>query len=586
MCGINGFNFLDTDKINKMMTLTENRGPDAKGVFETQEMTLGHNRLSIIDLSKEANQPFNEDHLTIIFNGEIYNYKSLKEKLISKGIKFKTNSDTEVIIKLFKEYGEDSFKMLSGIFAIAIWNSKENELSLIRDIVGVKPLYYYHDINEKKFYFSSLIKSILLSKKDREINNQALNYYLNFWHNDLSETTFKKIYKVLPGELIKFKDNQLSKKKLLRFDFNKKLINPKKEIIRIFEKQLVSDVPVAISLSGGVDSNLIFSIMNKKIGNKFKTYSVRFEDGTNVDADVAKINSQAHNLENIQINVSHNDFIESLEKIVEILEEPVGNQNSIANYILSQKIGEKVLFTGDGGDEIFSGYNKYKSIFLLSILSKMKFLNIFSFLPSKNLSRLKFKNPEEFYLSFSEQNLMNNQDEYFNFFEKINYNDLKFNHEINRDQSILNNVMFLDIQSWIQNDSLVRNDKIFMNNGVEVRVPFLDQEMIELFLYTKDYKKIGFFQNNKPYIKKLFKGELNSLAKKKQGFDSPFSFWLQNKLFDFAKNILTKDYYDGSKYLNYDHIQNFIKNFKKDGKNPYLLWSLVVLQVYLKKFNF
>ena len=265
MCGINGFNFLDTDKINKMMTLTENRGPDAKGVFETQEMTLGHNRLSIIDLSKEANQPFNEDHLTIIFNGEIYNYKSLKEKLITKGIKFKTNSDTEVIIKLFKEYGEDSFKMLSGIFAIAIWNSKENELSLIRDIVGVKPLYYYHDINEKKFYFSSLIKSILLSKKDREINNQALNYYLNFWHNDLSETTFKRIYKVLPGELVKFKDNQLSKKKLLRFDFNKKIINPKKEIIRIFEKQLVSDVPVAISLSGGVDSNLIFSIMNKKI---------------------------------------------------------------------------------------------------------------------------------------------------------------------------------------------------------------------------------------------------------------------------------------------------------------------------------
>jgi len=586
MCGINGFNFLDKNKIQKMMSLTENRGPDAKGIFETEKMTLGHNRLSIIDLSKEANQPLTDDYLTIIFNGEIYNYKNLKEKLILKGVKFKTNSDTEVILKLFKEYGEDSFKMLSGIFAIAIWDSNKNELNLIRDIVGVKPLYYYHNINEKKFYFSSLIKPILLSKKDNQINDKALNYYLNFWHNDLSETTFKDIFKVQPGELVKFKENKIYKKKILNFDFSKKILNPKDEIKRIFEKQLVSDVPVAISLSGGVDSNLIFSIMKEKIGNKFKTYSVKFEDGKNIDANVAQYNSQIHNFENIQVNVTHNDFIDSIEKIVEIMEEPVGNQNSIANYILSQKITEKVLFTGDGGDEIFTGYDKYKSIFLLSTLSKMKFINIFNFFSSKNFSRLKFNKAEQFYLSFSEQNLMQHQNKYFNKFEKINYQDLSFNHKININESILNNVMFLDIQTWIQNDSLTRNDKIFMNSGVEVRVPFLDQEMIENFLYIKDYKKIGFFQNNKPYLRSLFKNELNHLTKKKQGFDSPFSFWLQNKLFDFAKSILTKDYYNGEKYLNYNYIQDFVKNFKRDGKNPYLLWSLIVLQVYLKKFNF
>ena len=349
---------------------------------------------------------------------------------------------------------------------------------------------------------------------------------------------------------------------------------------------MVSDVPVAISLSGGVDSNLIFSIMKEKIGNKFKTYSVKFEDGKNIDANVAQYNSQIHNFENIQVNVTHNDFIDSIEKIVEIMEEPVGNQNSIANYILSQKITEKVLFTGDGGDEIFTGYDKYKSIFLLSTLSKMKFINIFNFFSSKNFSRLKFNKAEQFYLSFSEQNLMQHQNKYFNKFEKINYQDLSFNHKININESILNNVMFLDIQTWIQNDSLTRNDKLFMNSGVEVRVPFLDQEMIENFLYIKDYKKIGFFQNNKPYLRSLFKNELNHLTKKKQGFDSPFSFWLQNKLFDFAKSILTKDYYNGEKYLNYNYIQDFVKNFKRDGKNPYLLWSLIVLQVYLKKFNF
>ena len=562
MCGINGFNFSDNEKIKKMMNITKNRGPDAEGIFENENITLAHNRLSIIDLSKEANQPFTDENLTITFNGEIYNFQSLKEELIKLGHKFNTSSDTEVIIKLYKQFGDESFKMLSGIFAFAIWNENTSELKLVRDIVGVKPLYYYHDIKNKKFYFSSLIKPILLSKNDNLINDAAFNYYKNFWHNDQVETIFKNIFKVQPGELITFKNNELLKKKILEFNFSKTIFNPKSEIKRIFSKQFISDVPVALSLSGGVDSNLIFSIMKENLNTKFKTYSVTFDDGSNYDAKIAKQNAKLFNYENIQINVSHTDFIENIEKIVELLEEPVGNQNSIANFILSRKISEKVIFTGDGGDEIFTGYDKYKSIYFLSIIKKFKLIKSFNFFSSKNSQRLKFNKPEEFYLSFSEANLMKNQQNYFNKFSKINYNDLKFYHSLNQNESILNNVMFMDLQSWIQNDSLARNDKIFMDNGVEVRVPFLDQEMIEKFLYINDNKKINFFKRNKPYINKLFKKKLGYLTKKKQGFDSPFSDWLQTKLFSFAKIILSKDYYNGDKYLNYPNIEKFVDNYR------------------------
>jgi asparagine synthase (glutamine-hydrolysing) len=586
MCGINGFNFSNIEKIKKMMTMTASRGPDASGVFENNNITLSHNRLSIIDLSKEANQPLTDENLTITFNGEIYNYRELKEKLTLKGHKFKTNSDTEVIVKLYKEYGDKSFSMLSGIFALALWDENSQRLKLIRDIVGVKPLYYYHNINEKKFYFSSLIKSIVENKDNNDLNENALNHYSNFWHNDLSETFFKGIHKVQPGELITFQKNKVDKKKILNFEFSSEITNPKNEIERIFNKQFISDVPVSLSLSGGVDSNLIFYFMNKNLNKKFKTYSVSFEGGSNFDADMAEKNSKLLNFENERVNISSVDFIENIEKVVEIMEEPVGNQNSIANYILSKKISEKVLFTGDGGDEIFTGYDKYKSIYFLSNLKKLGFIKNLNFFSKKNSNRLNFKSSKEYYLSFSEANLMSDQESYYKKFTKTNSQDLNFYHNIDNKKSTLNNVMFMDLQTWIQNDSLARNDKLYMDSGIEVRVPFLDNEMIEKFLFMSEHKKINFFKSNKPYVRKLFSSELANLTKKKQGFNSPFSRWLQNELYDFAKIILSKEYYNASLYLDYKNINKFIDRHKSDKKNSYLLWSLVVLQIFFKKNNF
>ena len=221
MCGINGFNFKSKEIAKKMQSFTKNRGPDFSDIYSSDEITLTHDRLSIIDPSSKANQPFKYKNLVISYNGEVYNFKSLRSELEKYGYNFKTSSDTEVIILLFDKFGIESFKKLSGIFSISIWDTDSKCLFLIRDTVGIKPLFYFFDEKLNKFYFSSSIRSILINV-DKKINKKALVYYQNFGRNDDHETFFKNIYKVKPGELIIFQGDKLKKIDFLKYNFVKK----------------------------------------------------------------------------------------------------------------------------------------------------------------------------------------------------------------------------------------------------------------------------------------------------------------------------------------------------------------------------
>ena len=293
MCAINGFNFKDIELINKMSALTSSRGPDSKGFYSNNDYTVGHNRLAIIDPDKRSNQPFKFKDYILSFNGEIYNYMDLKKKLIESGYQFETTSDTEVIIKLFDLEGINSFKKLSGIFALSIYDVKLKKLYLIRDVVGVKPLYYYHESNTKKFIYSSLINSLLLSLNEKKLNYNALISYSNFNRNDYRETFFHNIFKVLPGELIEVSNGEYKRLKFIDYEFKNinKNYNTSKEINHHFSKQFISDVPVALSLSGGIDSSIIFHELLKNKGTQFTSYSVLFKDSSKYsqDHEVAKI---------------------------------------------------------------------------------------------------------------------------------------------------------------------------------------------------------------------------------------------------------------------------------------------------------
>mgnify|MGYP001157098337 FL=1 len=594
MCGINGFNFRDISLIKKMMAQTYSRGPDNQDYFESDEYTVGHNRLSIIDPDKRSNQPFYYKNYILSFNGEIYNYLEIKDKLVSKGYSFSTTSDTEVIIKLFDSEGKDSFKKLSGIFAISIYDLHQKKLFLIRDTVGVKPLYYYHELNTKKFIFSSLINSILINLKSKQLNYDALNSYSNFNRNDYRETFFKNIYKVLPGELIEVHNENYKRTKILNFNFNsdKDEMELTNDISKNFSNQFLSDVPVALSLSGGYDSNIILQELLKNKGTNFTNYSVTFKNSNKFseDHDVAKKISNHYGVKFNSIEVSSKDFKDNAEKIVDIVEEPTGNQNSISNIILSNNVSEKVLFSGDGGDEVFTGYNRYRSIYILSLFIKFNFFKDKNFkFKNKNINRLNIKNSRDLYLSFSEQNIFNNAKNVYKNFKLIMDKDLDqiLNHTLNLDNyPNLSNAMFHDLDTWVPNDILIRNDKIYANKGIEARVPFLDKNIIEDYLMLKDFKKYGLFFKSKNILIKNYKNLNKLILKKKMGFNSPFAGWLREEIYDFGKEILSKYYYDSSDIINFGFCQKLIEKHKKEYCDPYLIWNLISLQIFLRKHNF
>ena len=594
MCGINGFNFNNIDLIKKMSAITSSRGPDNEGYYFSDNYTVGHNRLAIIDPDKRSNQPFKFKELILSFNGEIYNYSDIKNKLVSKGYSFETNSDTEVIIKLFHLEGINAFKKISGIFALSIYDTKINKLYLVRDAVGVKPLYYYYDSTFKKFYYSSLIKPLLISIKEKQLNNNALLSYSNFNRNDFRETFFKNVFKILPGELIEVQNGSYKRSKLINFDFNNfNFNNSASDIINHnFSKQFMSDVPVALSLSGGIDSNIIFQELLKDKGNRFANYSVKFKGSLKYGEDhkIAKKISEYYGVKFHSIEVSSKDFEESADKIVDIVEEPTGNTNSISNYILSKNISEKVLFSGDGGDEVFTGYDRYRSIYKISLLVKINLFKKLNFnFKNKNLKRLFIDNSRDLYLSFSEQNLFKSSNKIYNNFKYIEKNDLDkiLNHTYDLKGNLnLSSVMYHDLDTWVPNDILLRNDKIYANKGIEVRVPFLDKNIIENFLMLSDFKKFGLLFKNKNILINSYKKVLGMTVKKKLGFNSPFAGWLRDDLFNFASEVLNKNYYDSSNYINLGECQKLIKKHKEKYYDPYLIWNLISLQIFLRKFKF
>lgn len=595
MCGINGFNFRDKSLAFKMKKFTKSRGPDADGEYNDESFTILHDRLSILDLSSDANQPMIFKDLVISYNGEIYNFRELKNQLINDGYKFKTNCDTEVILYLFHKYNIDAFKKLSGIFALSIWDKLNKKLYLVRDKVGVKPLFYHFNNNEKKFFFSSSIKSLLECVNTREINENVIWHYSNFGRNDLKETIFKGIFKLSPGELLIFDDKkkQYKLEKLLNFNFETTKfsnLNIKKIIKETVNSQLISDVPIALSLSGGVDSNIIYSVMREKFGNKFNIYSFYYKDYEKFNGDfyTAKKNAAFYKTPFFPIEISHTDFIETAEKAVEILEEPLANQCSILNYKMANSIHEKILITGDGGDEIFTGYDSYRSIHIINLIQKFNIFKNFevNFGP-KNFRRIFMNDPKEMYISFSEQNIYKDLNKYFKNMKFYNKTDLSLNHCKNHKlQNRLNHVCFLDLDTVIPNDFLLRNDKMFMSQGKEVRVPLLDINLINKFLMLNENRKFGNFFKSKNLLKKIFKNEIHSLVKRKWGLQSPYAKWLKGPLNSFAKEILSKTYYANSeRFLNFDNIQEMLVKHQNEYYNPALIWSLINLQLFFRKFK-
>ncbi|MEK6900782.1 MAG: asparagine synthase (glutamine-hydrolyzing), partial [Nanoarchaeota archaeon] len=371
MCGIVGFSgFEDTKLLQEMTSLLSHRGPDQSGSYTDEFVSLGHRRLSIIDLSEDGKQPMSneDDTIWIVFNGEIYNYKELRVKLEERKHTFKSKTDTEVIIHAYEEYGEKCVELFNGDFAFAIYDVNKKSLFMARDRLGIKPLYY--TVVDGHFYFASEIKAILSSPEvKRKVNVQALNFYLTFFANPLAETMFQGIYKLLPGHTLRWEQGKVTIEKYWDLEMKPQkmsLSTAQEELQRLLrdsvEKRLMSDVPLGVYLSGGVDSGSVVSLMST-FSEKIKTFSVGFEGHSELSQ--AKITADYFNTDHTEM-VLGTDAIKALPEVVWHQDEPMGDPTSIPTYFLSQEAKKNVtvVLTGEGADEQFAGYEQEKFMML------------------------------------------------------------------------------------------------------------------------------------------------------------------------------------------------------------------------------
>ncbi|OGH87732.1 MAG: asparagine synthase (glutamine-hydrolyzing) [Candidatus Magasanikbacteria bacterium RIFOXYA1_FULL_40_8] len=616
MCGINGFNFSNEELIRKMNAKVKHRGPDGDGVFVCGDASLGHTRLSIIDLSEKASQPMfsRDESLVLVFNGEIYNFQEIRDELRKKGHQFRSNSDSEVILNSYIEYGVDCLQKFNGIFAFAIFDKKDNSFFIARDRIGIKPLYYYWDPSTSsgraKLVFSSEIKAILEHNIERKINKGALNIYFRTLYVPAPLTMFEGINKLEPASYLIYKNNKLEQKKYWQPSDFTDIANRSEAMAKIKELmkdsvrlQLISDRPVGIFLSGGIDSTVITGLVSELTNDKIKTFSANYDikvNKFNIDADLAVRTSKYYQTEHQEVLVTGKDARDNFQKVIWNMDEPVANATQIATYLLSKETSREVavVLGGDGGDELFGGYERYKLSGLISqyqkmpeILKKIVGEPAINFLKTKNKSieKLRLIGKADRYLSF-----MSQEEKNISLFLKNEYNDKsivgrfyeeKYFSEDMKDYE--KQFMWADIRSWLPNESLIRSDKMSMAFGLEQRVPILDHRLVELSLKIPTKWKIK-GKNSKAIFKEAMKEYIPEyiMNQPKRGWTSPASGWLRAEMKDLAYETLSPKYNPGmEEFFDFDNIKLMFDNhIEKKEYNMNLLWALITFQMWYRHF--
>ena len=604
MCGIVGFNWHDEKLLEKMMAVVAHRGPDESGIYLDDHVSLGHQRLKIIDLVTGKQPIHNEDNsLQIVFNGEIYNYLELKESLIQKGHRFYTNSDTEVIIHAYEEYGADCVKQFNGAFAFAIWDKNRQRLFLARDRLGIKPLYYY--INGNRFIFASELKAILeYEGTRRNINISALNEFLTYRYVPSERTLIENIYKLLPGHILLLKDGKIQTSKYWDLVENitdepeEYYVERLRELLRQSVKQrLMSEVPLGVYLSGGLDSSCVVALMSE-ITDKIKTFSVGFGSEGKNELEYARFVSNYFGTNHHELNVGEKD-LSLLPEMVWHMDEPIGDAAALPIYVLS-KFAKKevtVVLAGEGGDELFAGYDNYKIMMLGHNFSKL--------LPSFLSHRLSPIIGGCFPESSNVKRVLNllaagsEAEQYLSVLSLFNENELRklggfsvdsnLNNYFPDDAELLNKLLYFGIKTWLPNDFFVKADKMTMAHAVEERVPILDHNIAEFaFTIPTRLKLKGL--TGKYIFKKAMAGLVPDqiINRRKHGFNVPADYWMRHSLKDTFAQLLHESKHN---YYDKEYISNLLTRFQKSRGsynmnflNAQKLWSILIFEIWYRLF--
>jgi len=631
MCGINGFFNYSKISISEQENLIErmnkaisHRGPDDCGIWSNpaSNVYLGHQRLSILDLSERGHQPMVSPKGTaIVYNGEIYNFKILRKELISQP--FFSETDTEVLLYIYEKFGHNCLDRVNGMFAFALWDEAKKELFLARDRIGIKPL-YYTEINGV-FAFASEIKALLsLPWIKAELDEEAFYHFLTFNKVIPPFTMFKNINKFHPGYMMVIGENGIKKyepywelsysdySSLSEEDLIDLVVSKLEESV---QNRLLSDVPVGAFLSGGVDSSSIVSLMSKNVSFPVKTYSIGFQNSPSYDERVyARKISRQFGTEHFEKIVTPQDIVEFLPKIVDIFDEPLADATSIPIYFLSQLARENgtiVILTGDGADELFCGYRswmRYVKLFpyyrLLSKFPKIIRSGLANFYGAINkgspyyeiLNRL--KKSQEFYWSgargFKESTKHSFLSKDFvqkmagkNSYDQVLYYQKLFGsiQKHNRESTFIDWLCFMGLKDSIPNYYLYRADHLGMANSIELRVPFLDHDYVNFAISIEGKWKIH--ANEPKYVlKKSLEGILPSeiIYRKKQGFCVPLLEWAGDVMVNYIESNL-KVFCRETGLFNENGLREQISQTRK-GNIDYIsmLWTIYFLMAWIRKW--
>ena len=583
MCGICGeFKFKDYSfnekRLADLLDSISSRGKDSNGIFKDEDVFLGHHRLSIIDTSSKSNQPMKVNQYLIIFNGVIYNYIELRKKLISKGHHFDSSGDTEVIIKMFIEYGDNCVDYLDGVFAFCIYDTKNKSIFLARDRFGIKPLYY--SIEDNHIVFSSSMKGILGYIKNKKIDPIALNYQFTL-HSVVPapHTIISGINKLEPGNTMTvYKSGKSYLKKYFDIEqieisdlSDSQIIDKSRYLLNeAIKKRLnVADVPVGILLSGGLDSSLI-TAMSSQVKEKISTYSIGFDT---IEKEIGNefyysdIVAKYYQTQHSKYNVTNDLLYDNLDNVIKNMSEPMFSQDSSAFYLLSQKVSQsnKVVLSGQGADEVFGGYFWYEKIMNETDLSDAEIISKFYF--------------DRDFISY--KSAINK--EYVS--DNYAFNDIDNRcKKMDSNFSTLDKVFRLEMSMFIIDDPVKRIDNMTMSHALEARVPFLDVDLVKFMLTIKGTKKIE--KGAKYYLKKLSEDYLEDdiIYRDKFYFPVPPLKVLKGKFYDYCKNILNKDESLERELYDRDYINNLLKdpngNYTQINGNE--LWHFTLLERWLQ----
>jgi asparagine synthase (glutamine-hydrolysing) len=617
MCGICGIVTLasgmavERDDVLAMRDVMVHRGPDDAGIFVEHNVGLGHRRLSIIDLSTGHQPMTNEDgSVVIVFNGELYNYLGLRDQLIGKGHVFATHSDTEVIVHAYEQYGENCLEYFRGMFAFAIWDSKNRQLFIARDRLGKKPLYYGQWGGT--FLFASEIKGIFAHPAaQRELDAEALDLYFGFRYVPGPRTMFKGIAKLQPGHFLKISDNVVRTSEY--WDFNgiqtrqiaqetaeEEFVELLKESIRL---RLMSDVPLGVFLSGGVDSSVVVALMSELVAEPIKTFSVGYTGDTKENEfEYARMVSNIFRTEHHEFRLTADDFLGFLPKLAWHLDEPIADASTIPLFFISQLAKEHVtvVLSGEGADELLGGYYTYKKMLLLESLHSLPgsgLLGSVSALAGRLLGNRKVERYANLLRLPLEQRYTGVSRVFTEVERKRLYKALSGimphtladvvapYYERVKNRQPLDRMLYLDTKVWLPDDLLMKADKMTMATSMELRVPFLDHVLVEYAASLPASCKIK-GNETKYLLKHAMESRLPKelLYRTKKGFPVPISRWLREKA-DGVREVLLDSGSACRAFFEPSFLEQIIQEHEQTQNDMSdLLWPFLVFEYWHKAY--